>query len=227
VRAGGRIASVDRARPPSSAAGVVLPVLEEPGSPREVLLPLVRLRQVSVHERNDDRHEVPQRLDDKAALVVVVRLPSRRAVQATDLHERTEGSAGLTVGRCEPDREAKAAISAVHAEAAFSRDEPAEERGQPVSIPWQGSSGSGRVRVHGPADRNPARNTLRDLPRCESDALVRTPRIDRANARTACASLRAARTRQRRGWSRAVVQGASPPHSEPAGANGCFSACCA
>jgi hypothetical protein len=56
VRAPGLVAAFDHARP--YPLGSVLPVVEQPLPPRDVLLALVRRRQTRIHERDKDVYEL-------------------------------------------------------------------------------------------------------------------------------------------------------------------------
>jgi hypothetical protein len=79
------LTALDGAGPPS--LGVVLPIVEERCPPGEVLLTLVRGRQVFVHEGHHDGHKVPDALHLEHDLVVVVGPTAREIVNGADTEE--------------------------------------------------------------------------------------------------------------------------------------------
>jgi hypothetical protein len=77
----------------------MLPVVEQPLLPCQVLLPFVRRRQVLVHEGDDDVDKLAKRLDRIHDLVVVVLLATRGVVDVPDTKERPKClTAGAILG---------------------------------------------------------------------------------------------------------------------------------
>src|SRR5262245_14627494 len=98
-----RVAAVDRAGPPP--LGTVLPVVEQRSPPVLVLPPLVRRRQMFVHERDNHLDEVAQAVDPEGHLVVVVRPATRRVPYRADVEPGCDELTRAGVGSSESDRE--------------------------------------------------------------------------------------------------------------------------